>query len=72
MNRWTTTEKQYSKKQGWGIFAIDGNQDCLAIQRDDEENIFESDLDATNFVIEKAKEGDVVCKIAAKMILGLE
>jgi hypothetical protein len=71
MNRWTKTQKEYAKKQGWGIFAIDGDQNCLAIQKDDEEDIFNSNAEAINFVIKNAELGDMVCKDATKMIFDL-
>lgn len=67
MNRWTKNQKEHAKNQGWGIFAIDGNQDNLVIQKDDEMNMFESDQEALEFVIGKAKEKDFVCALALDM-----
>jgi hypothetical protein len=67
MNRWTDTEKAIAQAQGWDVFAIDGDQSRLAIQRIDELAIFESDDDAVNFVVEKANDGDRTCQVALEI-----
>lgn len=68
MNRWTKTQKDNAYTQGWGIFAIDGNQNNLQIQRIDETEVFDSDEAALNFVIEQAKSGNTDCKYALEIV----
>ncbi|MFA5152741.1 MAG: hypothetical protein WC554_09295 [Clostridia bacterium] len=68
MNRWTKPQYEYAKNQGWNIFAIDGDQDNLKIQKIDEQNIFDSDEDALNFVKTKANLGDMFCLAALEIV----
>lgn len=68
MNRWTKSQKDEATAQGWNVFAIDGNQANLAIQRDDEAEIFQSDNEALQFVIVQAKSGNMTCKTALDLV----
>ncbi len=43
--------------EGWDIFAVDGDESDLQLQRVDEQNIFPSDDAAWEFVIAKAVSG---------------
>jgi hypothetical protein len=44
-----------AKSEGWAIFEVDGSY--LSIQKLDEENVFENDTQAVEFIIQKAIHG---------------
>ena len=68
MVRWTQTRKQEADSRGWGIFAIDGDQSRLAIQRLDESDLFESDEAALAHVKQTATGGDSTCQLALEIV----
>ena len=68
MVRWTQTRKQEADSRGWGIFAIDGDQSRLAIQRLDESGLFESDEAALAHVKQTATGGDATCQLALEIV----
>jgi len=55
---WNDQCQAQALAQGWGIFAIDGHQDNLAIQRNDESMLLKDDLTAIMRVMENALEED--------------
>lgn len=64
---WTEEHRQHASAQGWGVFAIDGDEDMLEIQRLDEADIFDSDEDAYAFVIDMARKDDQVALLALQL-----
>lgn len=64
---WTDACQQQAFDQGWGIFAVDGNEDDLEIQRLDETMVFDSDGDAFEYVLSLARNGDPIAILALEL-----
>jgi hypothetical protein len=75
VSKWTDAHSEEADYQGWNLFAIDGNQSKLEIQKVDELEVFESDSDALEFVRAwaNATDSDIdpfaieTCKLALEL-----
>ena len=64
---WTEENDRISKSQGWGLFAVDGNDDDLQIMKLDEADVFRYDDEAVGFVNAMASQGDWTALMALRL-----
>jgi regulatory protein YycI of two-component signal transduction system YycFG len=48
---WRELEQSRAIEEGWGLFAVDGSEGCVAIQKIDEDGVFASDEHAVAHVL---------------------
>lgn len=64
--RWTKDHSKAAADAGWDMFRYD-DLDMLQLQRCDEKEIFPSDMEAIDFVKQKAAAGDEIAQLALEL-----
>jgi len=67
---WTAKDTAIASRMGWNLFRIDIGSRKLEIEREDEQEIFDDDNEAIEYVLRHAKTSKT-CRKALNVVYGI-